>query len=256
VIIRETKFTKEIMVGLVTTSAANLDKEGFVKALTALQLEANIKSIYWIINDSWSDAVIFEKKELLYGEPYIQEDLGDLHFKIGIDSFFQVNPRAIKDFYTKIRNYASLKNEEKVLDLFCGSGGIGLFLAKDAKFVWGVELEKQIIEAAWENAKLNTIENISFFASDVRKFLNSQSAFYKDIDVLIINPPRSGLSNKIVRAILRLNPKTIFYSSCNPTSLFTNLKDLLSAYKIEFIEPFDFFPHTPHVECLAVLRKA
>jgi 23S rRNA (uracil-5-)-methyltransferase RumA len=255
VIIRETKFTKEIMVGLVTTSAANLDKEGFVKALTALQLEANIKSIYWIINDSWSDAVIFEKKELLYGEPYIQEDLGDLHFKIGIDSFFQVNPRAIKDFYTKIRNYASLKNEEKVLDLFCGSGGIGLFLAKDAKFVWGVELEKQIIEAAWENAKLNTIENISFFASDVRKFLNSQSAFYKDIDVLIINPPRSGLSNKIVRAILRLNPKTIFYSSCNPTSLFTNLKDLLSAYKIEFIEPFDFFPHTPHVECLAVLHK-
>ncbi|MDP2923432.1 MAG: 23S rRNA (uracil(1939)-C(5))-methyltransferase RlmD [Candidatus Omnitrophota bacterium] len=255
-IIRETKFTKEIMLGLVTTSAESLDKKGLIKELISLELEAKIKSIYWIINDSWSDAVVFEKKELLYGEPFIQEDLDGLLFKIGIDSFFQVNPRAIKDFYAKIRTYANLKGEEKVLDLFCGGGGIGIFLAKTAKFVWAVEIEKAIIDAAWENAKLNSIENISFFASDTRKFLNSQAAFYKDIDVLVINPPRSGLSNKIKRAILRLTPKRIFYSSCNPDTLFRDLKEFSTDYKIDFIEPFDFFPHTPHVECLAALHKA
>jgi 23S rRNA (uracil-5-)-methyltransferase RumA len=254
-IVREAKFSKEIMVGLVTTGKESLDKEGFIKELTSLKLESKIKSIYWIINDSPSDAVVFQKKELLFGEPFIQENLGGLHFKIGIDSFFQVNPRAIKDFYTKISDYAGLKGKERVLDLFCGTGGIGIFLAKHAKFVWAVELEKPIIDAAWENAKLNGIENISFFSADVRKFLNNQGAFYKDIDVLIVNPPRPGLSNKIKRAILRLTPKRIFYSSCNPETLFRDLKNFLPAYKINFVEPFDFFPHTRHLECLATLKK-
>lgn len=254
-IIRETKFTKEIMLGIVTTGQGALDTEGFVKALTSLKLNSSIKTIYHIVNDSWSDAVIFEKKELLFGEPYIQEELDGLKFKIGIDSFFQTNPQGIKDLYAKIKNYANLTGDESVLDLFCGTGGIGIFLTKSAKFVWGVEIQKEIVEAAWMNAKINALENISFLAADVRKFLNSQGSFHKDTDILIINPPRSGLSNKILRSILRLTPKTIFYSSCNPDSLFRDIKILSADYSIKFIEPFDFFPHTPHVECLAVLYK-
>jgi 23S rRNA (uracil-5-)-methyltransferase RumA len=253
--IRETKFTGEIMLGLVTTSQETLDKEGFVKALTSLKLNSQIKAIYHIINDSWSDAVIFEKKELLYGEPYIQEELGGLKFKIGIDSFFQTNPQGIKDLYTKITNYANLTGKERVLDLFCGSGGIGIFLAKEAKFVWGVELQKEIVEAAWQNANINALKNISFLAADVRKFLNSQGSFHKDTDILVINPPRPGLSHKILRGILRLTPKNIFYSSCNPDTFFRDIKILSAGYKIKFIEPFDFFPHTPHMECLALLER-
>jgi 23S rRNA (uracil-5-)-methyltransferase RumA len=253
-IVRETKFSNELMVGLVTTSEQEFDREGFTETLKALKLNAKLKSIYRVVNDSLSDAVIFEKKELLYGEPFIEESLGDFKFKISIDSFFQVNPVGIKNLYEKIRNYANLNKEQKVLDLFCGSGGIGIFLAKDAKFVWGIESFKPLVEWAWQNAKENNLENISFFAADARLFLNTQGAFYKDIDVLIINPPRSGLSNKILRAVLRLKPKAIFYSSCNPDTFLANLKELASAYKPEFIEPFDFFPHTPHLESLALLK--
>jgi 23S rRNA (uracil-5-)-methyltransferase RumA len=254
-VIRETKFSKELMIGLVATSAMQFDKEEFVKRLSSLQLEAKIKSIYLITNNSMSDAVVAQKKELLWGEPYIQEELGGLKFNIGIGSFFQVNPAAIKDFYAKIAAYAQLSLKEKVLDLFCGSGGIGMFLANGAKFVWGVELEKEVVATAWDNAKLNKIENISFVAAEVRKFLNTHSFFYKDADILVVNPPRPGLSHKIKRAILRLGAKTIFYSSCNPETLLRDIKELLQNYTLDFVEPFDFFPHTAHTECLAVLRK-
>lgn len=254
-ILRKTKFTGELMVGIVTTSEQILDKEAFVACLAALNLETALKSVYWVTNDSLSDAVIFEKKELIYGAPFIKEELAGLFFNIDIDSFFQVNSEGVKDLYSKIKTYAELKDTECVLDLFCGAGSIGLFLASAAKFVWGVEAQKEIVDAAWMNAKVNGIDNASFFVSDVRKFLNTQGLFYKDVDVLIVNPPRCGFSNKMVRAILRLAPKRIFYSSCNPRTFFPNLKDLMADYQPEFIEPFDFFPHTLHVECLSFLKR-
>ena len=254
-IIREAKFTKEIMIGIVTSSSEVLDVKGFIKALASLKLESTIKSIYQIISDSFSDAVVFDKKELLYGEPFIEERLDDLTFRIGIDTFFQVNPYAIVDFYKKIRDYAGVSSNEQVLDLFCGVGSIGMFLAHDAKFVWGVEKEEEIVDIAWQNAKINKIDNISFFAADSRKFLNTQGAFYKNTDFLIINPPRCGLSPKIIRAILRLNPKNIIYSSCNPEALFRDLEGFLDQYSLDFIEPFDFFPHTPHLEALSFLKR-
>lgn len=130
-----------------------------------------------------------------------------------------------------------------------------MFLARDAKFVWGVEREKEIVDIAWQNAKINGIDNISFFAADSRKFLNTQGAFYKNTDLLVVNPPRCGLSPKIIRAILRLEPKNIIYSSCNPEALFVDLEEFLGQYSLDFIEPFDFFPHTPHLEALSFLRR-
>jgi len=254
-IIRETKFTKEIMIGLVTSNSETLEAEEFVAALTSLKLKSKIKSIYQIASDSFSDAVVFDKKELLYGKAFIEEKLGELTFRIGIDTFFQVNPYAIVDFYKKIREYANLSSSEQVLDLFCGVGSIGIFLARDAKFVWGVEREEEIVNIAWQNAKINKIDNISFFTAASRKFLNTQGAFYKNTDYLVINPPRCGLSLKIIRAILRLEPKNIIYSSCNPEALFRDLEGLLGQYSLDFIEPFDFFPHTPHLEVLSFLRR-
>ena len=255
-IVRETKFTNELMIALVTSGQEHLKREDLVKKLCSLKLNSELKSIYWIVNDSLSDAVIFDKKELLFGQEHIKERLNNLEFLIGVDTFFQVNPKAVISLYNKIRDYASLSGSEKVLDIFCGVGSIGLFLAKQAKFVWGVEAVGEIVELAHQNAKRNNIDNISFCTSDARKFLNTQGIFYKDIDVLVINPPRSGLSKKIVRAILRLGPKTIIYSSCNPQAFFRDLEGLGSQYSFDFIEPFDFFPHTPHLEVLSVLRKS
>lgn len=255
-IIRQAKFTKQTMIGLVTGNSQVLDKKEFVKRLLSLKLEMPIKSIYQIINDSFSDAVIFEKKELLYGSSFIEEKLGSYIFRIGIDTFFQVNPRMAVDFYGQIKKYLNLSGKENVLDLFCGVGSIGIFLASGGSQVWGVELSEEIVEKARENAKINNVENISFFACDVRKFLNIQGAPSKDIDVLVINPPRGGLSNKIIRAILRLKPKVIIYSSCNPDSLFRDLKGLTISYSVDFVEPYDFFPHTKHFECLSFLRRS
>lgn len=256
-IIRETKFTNQLMIGVVTTSQNQLDTEQLVEKLLALKLKGEIKSIFWVINDSWSDAVVFQKNNLLYGQPFIQEELDGFKFNIGIDTFFQVNSQGVRDLYSKITQYAQLTTKEKILDLCCGTGTIGIFLSKWAYFVWGIDIGREIIDAAWENAKLNNVNNISFLLSDIRHFLNSQGMLYKDIDLAVINPPRSGLSDRVIRAILRLAPKKIIYSSCNINSLGQNLQDLSAAgYKIDFIEPFDFFPHTPHVECLAVIKKA
>ncbi len=254
-ICRQTKFTKQTMIGLVTASSDNFNKVEFVQKLKSLKLKAKLRSIYWIINDSFSDAVVFENKELLWGKDFIQEKLGGFLFQIGIDTFSQVNPKLANRFYKKIRKYAKLSKRNSVLDLFCGSGSIGIFLAKKAKFIWGVELAPEVVSLAWENSRINKINNISFFASDVKKFLNSQGIFYKNIDLLIVNPPRSGLSNKVLRAILRLRPKTLIYSSCNPEALFRDLESLTEKYAFEFVEPFDFFPHTPHLEVLTLLRK-
>jgi len=254
-IVRETKFTGQLMIGLVTTSSQEFKAKEFVKQLNSLKLKSKISSIYRVVNDSLSDAVIFEKKELLWGEPYLEEKLNGFSFKIGIDSFFQVNPRLVEDFYKQLSGYAKFSSNQRVLDLFCGLGSIGIHLAKQAKFVWGVEAVREIVDLAWQNAKLNRIDNMSFLTADVRKFLNSQGIFYKDVDLLVINPPRCGLSKKIIRAILRLSPKTIIYSSCNPTALFTDLEGLAEAYALDFIEPFDFFPHTPHLEALSLMHR-
>jgi len=254
-IIRETKFTNKLMVGLVTSTSEALDTEAFVTALKSLPLKRELHSLYWIKNDSYSDAIVFEEKALLYGEPLMVEVLGDLQFAVGIDTFFQVNPAMASGFYKDISGYIKPASDEKVIDLFCGVGSIGLYLASQAKFVWGVELSQDITEVARHNAKANNINNISFFAADARKFLNTQGIFYKDIDILVLNPPRCGLSNKILRGIFRLCPKRIFYSSCNPDAFLRDLKVLQQRYRPDFIEPFDFFPHTPHMEVCSLLQK-
>jgi 23S rRNA (uracil1939-C5)-methyltransferase len=254
-IIRETKFTNQLMIGLVTTTAEEFDRESFLKAICALDFKARLSSVFWIKNDSWSDAVVFEKKELLYGSETIRERLGDLEFNIGIDTFFQVNPVMINNFYKKVSEYVHPSSEENVLDLFCGVGSIGIFLAQKAKFVWGVEVHKEIVDLAWANAKHNRINNISFFVSDARRFLNTQGIYYRDVDILVINPPRCGLSPKILRAIFRLNPRRILYSSCNPEALFRDLEIIKSGYNLNFVESFDFFPHTPHMEVCSLLHK-
>ncbi len=252
-IIREAKFTQEMMIGIVTTSSFELDAKGFVEAVLSTSFKKDIKSVYWIINDRLSDAVIFEKKNLLYGESFITEKLKDFNFRIFIDSFFQTNSYGINTLYSKIEEYAHIKGGEKVLDLYCGVGSIGMFLAKKANYVWGVEIKKEIVENAILNAQLNDIRNISFICEDVKHFLAKRDI--SNIDIMVINPPRCGLSKKIKKYILKAKIPTIFYSSCNPDTFFPDLKDFAELYRIEFIEPFDFFPHTPHLECLALLRR-
>ncbi|OQX82036.1 MAG: 23S rRNA (uracil(1939)-C(5))-methyltransferase RlmD [Candidatus Omnitrophica bacterium 4484_70.1] len=254
-IVREAKSTHQLMIGLVTTSMFYLEKEKFLKLLLSSSWGGKISSVYWVINDSVADAVIFQKKELIYGEPFIVENIGDFSFHIFIDTFFQTNSVGAEVLYKKIEEYAQLKGKEKILDLYCGVGAIGIFLSKKVEFVWGVDVEKSSIESASLNAKINNLTNISFICADVKKFLINFKL--PQPDLVVVNPPRCGLSKKIKKHLVKLRPPYILYSSCNPSTFFVDLKDLGEFYNVEFIEPFDFFPHTPYVECLGklTLRK-
>ncbi len=245
--------TGEIMIGLVTSSQARFDTRDFIDRLQDLPFASAIRSVYWIINDSFGDAVTFENKQLLQGEEFITEEIGHLRFRIFIDSFFQTNVWGVKALYSAIRDQAGLQGKEKVLDLFCGVGSIGFFLAPQAKFVWGVEVKQEIVNNAVVNSQLNGISNISFICSDTRKFLASRDV--SDMDVVVINPPRSGLAKKVKQRLLRAAPPLMFYSSCNPQTLCADLADLSDKYDIESIRPYDFFPHTRHMECLCRLRR-
>ena len=163
-IVRETKFTGEVMIGIVTTSEEVLDKDSFLRHIMSSVYKDRITSIYWIINDSLGDAVVFQKKELFYKNAFITERLNDYYFKIYIDSFFQTNPEGIKVLYRKVKEYAPLDNTMKVLDLFCGVGCMGIFLASKVEFVWGVELVEAAVINAADNASLNNVKTFLLFA--------------------------------------------------------------------------------------------
>lgn len=252
-IIRESKLLNERMVVLVTTSEGTFNQDEFVTLLKKIS-KKNIVSVYWVINNSWSDAVVFQEKKLLFGSEFIQEKLGNFVFQIGPETFFQVNPKSVEKLYRKLDEYLSLKGQEKILDLYCGVGSIALNFARQAKFIWAVELSPSAIFLANKNAQNNNISNVSFICEDTRKFL-AKAKITEGIDYVIVNPPRGGLSKKVRSRIININAKKIFYSSCNPKTLIEDISFMNQDYKIAFLEPFDFFPHTPHIEVLAMLEK-
>jgi len=259
-IIRETKFTHQLMLGLVTSSELNLHADDFVSAMLALPLRAKIHSLYWVINDSHGDAVIFQKTKLLYGDSFISELLEKYNFRIYIDSFFQTNSAGVKALYKHVSQYAlALKDkfaspQGKVLDLYCGAGGIGLFLSSQAQFIWGVEVNKASVENAVVNARINNVTNLSFVCKDVKQFL-AQDSLKGNIEFVVVNPPRCGLNAKIKSSLLKIDAAALLYSSCNPATLLSDVQDLSSGYSLVSLEPLDFFPHTAHLEVAAVLIR-
>jgi len=160
--------------------------------------------------------------------------------------------------YGLAREYAALTGEESVYDLYCGIGTIGLTLAADALTVWGIEVSEESVACALENADLNGISNAAFFAGEVGEVLDDLRERAGDPDVALVDPPRAGLSGKALRRLARLEPKRIVYVSCNPTTLAGNVKELVGewGYRLERARPVDMFPHTPHIETVAVLTKA
>ncbi len=256
-ILRESKTQKDFMVNIVTSSQGSLDRESFREMLLSLRLkEKEITSLIWTISQSLSDAVVPQRWEILYGKDYLEERIGELIFRIPIFSFFQVNPFILEDFFEFIKNLLDRKTEEKVLDLFSGIGTLTLLLGKHSYFVWAIEQDQEAVKASFINASLNNIKNVSFLSSDVRRALFLNLSLWKGkIDLVSINPPRAGLSKKIIKRIKIIAPKRIIYSSCNPKSFIVDLQNFLDSYRIKLIQPFDFFPHTLHIEVLALLER-
>jgi len=251
-VLREGKRTGDLMALLVTVPLEGVDFMPLALRLAAVL--PRLKSFYHVSNRRVSDTVGFEEARLLYGSPSIEEKLGGLTFRIRPQAFFQTNTAAAEALYGKIAELAGIGAEGRVLGLYCGSGAIELSLARTVRQVTGVDLLPENIRSAEENAAVNGITNASFIHGTVEDFLDTPSG--EPPEALILDPPRPGLTPKARKSILALDVPKIVYVSCNPEALARDLKGFLArGYRVETIVPFDFFPHTPHLETLAILAR-
>ncbi len=254
ILIREGSYTGEIMVCLVINAARFKQKKELIAKLDKIN---GIVSIVINFNTKKNNVIMGERCETIWGNDYITDKIGELTFKISAPSFFQVNPIQTYKLYSKVLEFANLKGSETIIDAYCGIGTISLFLAGNAKKVYGVEIIDAAIENAKENAKLNNIENAEFFAGKAENIIPT---LYKEgisPDIMVMDPPRKGCDKSLLELILSMKPKKIVYVSCDSATLSRDLKILCSTdeYKIEKVQPVDMFPHTYHVETVCLLSK-
>ena len=251
-VVREGRRTGELQVRLVT-SDERVDLDGFAEAVGAA-------SVMWTRAADVGETTVGGASEVLHGTEAIEEELTvagrDLRFRLSSEAFFQTNTEMAERLYGTAVEFAGLQGWERVYDLFCGIGTISLALAPRAGEVWGLEIVEEAIADAIANARRNEIANARFFAGDVRLALRDLAEEAGRPDVLLVDPPRAGLSAKIVRRIIETAPKRIVYVSCNPTTLAPNAAQLVEAgWELKRVRPVDMFPQTPHIECVALLER-
>jgi 23S rRNA (uracil1939-C5)-methyltransferase len=246
-VVREGRRTGEIQARLIT-SPGKLDVDSLIDAVEA-------DGLFWSQTTDLGETTQGGETALLRGTPQLRERLLDLDFLISPEAFFQTNTEMAESLYGLAIEYAGLRGHERVFDLFCGIGTIGLALAARAREVVGVEIVPAAVSDAIENAKLNDVPNARFFAGDIRLAMRELVEQAGRPDVAVVDPPRAGLSQKVVRRIVDAAPKRIVYVSCNPTTLAPNAAQLVEAgYRLVKVRPVDMFPQTPHIECVALLE--
>lgn len=209
---------------------------------------------YYVDNLNDVDNIVisnYKSTRILKGNDYLIDSIGDLMFRVSYNSFFQVNSYGVEILYNKIKEYANLSGKESVLDLYCGTGTIGLYLSKTAKDVFGIEINQNAVEDANYNKEYNEINNIDFLCEDISKINNN----YKNIDLVILDPPRSGLSIEAISNVLTIKPKKIIYVSCEPITLARDINIIKEYYDIKKVTVVDMFPNTYHVETVSVLCR-
>jgi len=248
-VVREGVRSGEVQVRLVTGPGA-LDGEAFADAVPAAG------GVFWTVVRGQGETTAGGETEHLGGAPQLTEHLGGLEFRVSPEAFFQTNSVMAEKLYGVAAEYAGLKGWERVYDLFCGIGTIALTLAPRAGEVWGLEVVEPAVADAIANARHNDIDNAQFFAGDVRLALRELAERAGRPDVIVVDPPRAGLSQKVVRRILEAAPKRLVYVSCNPTTLAPNGAQLAEAgYALTRVRPVDMFPQTHHVECVALFEQ-
>ncbi len=244
--------THEIMCILVLNKKELKKEKELIKVL--IREFPEIKTIVKNYNMKNTNVILGNENEVIYGDGYIYDELGDYTFKISPLSFYQINPIQTEALYNIAIEMADLKKTDTLFDLYCGIGTIGIFASPYVNKVYGIEIVKQAIEDAKENANINNIRNIEFFAGDVEKvFENVLKEHNVKPDVIFVDPPRKGLDKHTIENILNIKPEKIVYISCNPASLVRDLKLLEESYEIKKIQPVDMFPFTSNVECCSVL---
>jgi 23S rRNA (uracil1939-C5)-methyltransferase len=248
-VVREGRRSGQLQARLVT-SEGDFRAEALASGLTA-------DSILWTQTGGVAETTRDGKTVLLRGEEWIEETLCDLRFRISHEAFFQTNTEMAERLYGAAADAAGLTGAERVFDLFCGIGTIGLTMARSAREVWGIEIVEPAIADAQRNAELNGIGNTHFVAGDVRTQMRPLVERAGRPDVVLVDPPRAGLSQKIVRRVLETEATRIVYISCNPTTLAPNARQMAEAgYELKSVKPVDMFPQTPHIEAVALLERA
>ena len=214
------------------------------------------------INTSNNNILLGKKNIVLNGKGYIEDKIGDIKYHISPESFYQVNIEMTKPLYDKVIEYADFKGDETVLDLYCGIGTISLYIAKYIKSVTGIEIVEKAIENAKENATINSINNARFICADVDEDLSNNSDFSQislnEFDIVLLDPPRKGLDENTIKLIKSINPKKVIYVSCDPATLARDLNIICNEcndYRLERISNVDMFPHTMHVETIALIEN-
>lgn len=253
--------TGEIMVCIVANGSRLPHQQELVKALREIP---GMTSITLNINKNRNNVILGEKIQVLWGQEYITDKIGDISYQISPLSFYQVNPQQTWELYSKALEYADLHGEETVWDLYCGIGTISLFLAQKAKFVRGVEIVPAAIEDARRNARLNGIKNAEFYVGKAEEVLPDYYADYAArhpgenarADVIVVDPPRKGCDETLLNTIVEMQPEKVVYVSCDSATLARDLKYLCErGYQVKKVCPVDMFPMTVHVETVALLGR-
>ena len=245
--------TGELMINIVVGYD---DKEEITKlADFLLHKFPVITTLLYTVNEKWNDSISDLDPQIYFGKGYIHEKLEEFVFKISPKSFFQTNTKQAEKLYSIVRDFAMLTGNETVYDLYCGTGSIGIFLSGQAKKLIGVDVIAQSIEDAKENAAINHLDKCKFFAGDVIEICNE--AFFAEHgkpDVVITDPPRAGMHDKLITKLLEIGAFKIVYVSCNVATQARDISLLSAKYSVEKIQPLDMFPHTHHIECVALLK--
>ncbi|MEI3613651.1 23S rRNA (uracil(1939)-C(5))-methyltransferase RlmD [Pseudogracilibacillus sp. SO30301A] len=254
IIVRTAFGTNDTMIILVTRTEKLLQQDELIKQLTVTY--PSIKSIILNINKEKTNVIMGKKSRTIFGEGYIYDSIGDLKFKISPRSFYQVNPIQTKVLYNKVLEFANVGANDVVIDAYCGIGTISLFLAQQAKQVYGVEIVPEAINDAKINAKLNGITNTEFMVGEAEKVMPWWTAQGLRPDVIVVDPPRKGCEEILLKEMINMAPKRIVYVSCNPSTLARDLRILEdSGFKTQEVQPVDMFCQTSHVEAIALIQR-
>ena len=245
--------TGELQVVLIT-SQKELPKKALIIAEIQKRLP-RVKSIVQNINGEKTSLIFGEETVKLAGEDFIQETLGDLQFELSARTFFQLNPAQTLKLYNEVKKAADLTGTEKVLDAYCGVGTIGLWLADQAAEVRGMDVISESIEDAKKNAKRHGFTNTKYVPGKAEEVLPKWVKKGWKPDVVVVDPPRTGLDSQLLQTILQVEPKKLIYVSCNPSTLAKDIQVLSKNYDVKYIQPVDMFPHTSHVECVVLMSR-
>lgn len=252
--LREGERTGEIMVNLVTSE---WDGEGMADFADHLQREhPEVTTLVNTINRSVAQVATGEETRVLYGPGLIRDRIGAYEFRIWPETFFQTNTAGAEKLYEIVREFAEPQPEDRIYDLYCGVGGISLFLSGDVSRIVGIESIEAAVEGARLNAEENGVDNCRFLSGEIEKTLTPELVEREGHpDMVIADPPRAGMHPKVVQRLLEISPDRIVYVSCNPQTQARDISTLLEGYTVEATQPVDLFPHTQHIENVALLRR-